>query len=154
MTRRRVVSTGLLLIGFLLVLAGFEQQVIADFCIPHGPYYPAMCEPAHQVPPGGEPEEQAEHDYGCQPSYYFWCVASEGSDCGEVKGYGHVVPGYCETLIGEFENDNCMEDAWTAGIVMEYHQSACMFFEGTCQCVWVFGDYPPMTIPACDCQQM
>lgn len=149
MMLRRVVSLACMAAGLTILGQQAESRVNAQFCEPDGPYYPYRCNPAHQVPPGN-PQI---HTHGCHSSHYFWCVSDDGSLCGSDRGFGHVYPGECEGYITEYGLTQCVKDASATGIVMRYHENSCEFFDGSCQCVWMYDKYPPMIIPTCDCEE-
>lgn len=150
MTLRHWCACLLVLTGCLLVLSGFQPDARAS-CVSTGEMYPAECDHAYISPPGLL-ERAGNIDFGCQSSWYFWCVPTEGSDCGTLQGYGDLVPGACNLAINELDNHWCADNLMPMVFNMAYKTSDCRFFEGACTCVWVFGNYPSREVDTCDCE--
>jgi len=151
MLLRRVIALSLILIGMGLTAAGMGGPAAAVgsvTCTPGDPFGPAKCKPAHQLPPGAMDPSLS---MTCI-SVYGQCQKTVNSDCGAVSGYGTPVPGTCEWA---FDDENwdwgCIENNSVTVLEMRHHQSQCMYYEGTCQCVWVLDTRPSYFLELCDC---
>jgi|GEM_PF-6073225 len=143
-------------VGLLLILAGMgscflaiETESQAVECNPPPAYFPAICAPAHEVPPTsyffiGDPATS------CVTSWYFWCVPIEDIMC-TFEAYGEPVGGYCNFIYSEATLRHCVDNYFPRTITLHVHRTGCRFFEGSCQCVWILDDAGTQTVEVCDC---
>ncbi|MCA8999339.1 MAG: hypothetical protein KDA80_20260 [Planctomycetaceae bacterium] len=149
---RRCFAVLLVLGGGILTLSGMAANSYAvdpEDCDPAPPYGPAECLPAHQRPPR---ENDPGFNPSCEIGSWWQCQPSEFSDCGQVDGYGSPMSGYCYFDWSEGSQAGCIDEASFTVLALHHHQSACEFFEGTCQCVWILDTHPVVPFGVCDCE--
>ena len=151
MLLRRLGSIALMLAGVAFCFVGMDASAWATTCTEFGPLFPGVCAPAHQAAPG---TYDPNLDLGCTPSYYFWCVPTNGSSCNSIEGYGYAIPGDCSWDLSEAELFGCVGDFAATYVVLRYHRSECQYYYGDCQCMWIIGELPNQYSEVCDCRSV
>lgn len=150
MSLQRSLSCVMILAGILACVSGLETAVGAQGpCTPDPGVGPAICIPAHQVPPQQEPWHN-DTPAGCINYYYIWCWPDPEIGCWS-EGYGMAMPSECMYNLDESAVGTCYNNYQEELVTLQYHRSECEFFEARCECVWIVGEEPDHLAPMCSC---
>jgi len=153
MSVQRYFSIALLLAGTVTCFIGLESALRADeeepYCTISEEISPAVCVPAHQVPPHSSPVEP-DTKLGCVNYFYLWCWPDPEIGCW-TEGYGVTQAGECFHSFSEEAFGMCFDNYDEQQVVLQYHRSECEFYNANCECIWIIGEQVPHAYWVCDC---